>query len=54
MFWPQAIKMTQSVDDTSLPFDGSQSSLQTALNTLEISGSLLGLNMNIKKIKFYG
>ena len=45
----QALKMTQFADDTTLLLDGSQSSLQTALNIMELFGSLSGLKMNTKK-----
>ena len=37
------IKLTQFVDDTTLILDGSQHSLESALNTLEIFGDYSGL-----------
>ena len=43
--------MTQFTDDTTLLLDGSQKSLQTALNILELFGSLSGLKMNTEKTK---
>ena len=47
----QALKMTQFADDTTLLLDGSQSSLETALNIMELFGSLSGLKMNTEKTK---
>ena len=44
-------KLTQFADDTTLLTDGSQVSLQTALNILEILGSMSGLKMNTQKTK---
>ena len=44
-------KITQFADDTTLILNGSQYSLQSALNTLEIYGNLSGLKMNKKKLK---
>ena len=44
-------KLTQFVDDTTLLLDGSQHSLQSALNTLEIYGTMSGLKMNKEKTK---
>ena len=44
-------KLTQCADDTTLILDGSQHSLQSALNTLEIYGNLSGLKMNKEKTK---
>ena len=44
-------KITQFADDTTLILDGSQHSLQAALDTLEIYGNLSGLKMNIEKTK---
>ena len=41
--------MTQFADDTTLILNSSQSSLQTALNTIEIFGSFSGLHMNTNK-----
>ena len=43
--------MTQFADDTTMLLDGSQSSLQATLNTLEIFGSMSGLKMNTDKTK---
>ena len=47
----QALKMTQFAVDTTLLLDGSQSSLQTPLNIMELFGSLSGLKMNTEKTK---
>ena len=44
-------KLTQFADDTTLMLDGSQHSLQSALNTLEIYGDISGLKMNKEKTK---
>ena len=44
-------KASQFADDTTLTLDGSQKSLQAALNTLEIFGSISGLKMNTTKTK---
>ena len=44
-------KLTQFADDTTLTLDGSQHSLQLALNTLEVFGSISGLKMNKEKTK---
>ena len=44
-------KISQFADDTTLLLDGSQSSLQAALNTLEIYGCYSGLKMNKEKTK---
>ena len=44
-------KMTQFADDTTLLLDGSQISLTSSLNTLEVFGSLSGLKMNSDKTK---
>ena len=44
-------KLTQFADDTTLMLDGRQHSLQAALNTLEIFGSISGLKMNRDKTK---
>ena len=44
-------KLTHFTDDTTLIMDGSQGSLQAALNTLEIFGSISGLNLNKDKTK---
>ena len=45
------IKLTQFADDTTLILDGSQHSLESALNTLEIFGDYSGLKMNMEKTK---
>ena len=45
------IKLTQFADDTTLILDGSQYSLESALNTLEIFGDYSGLKMNMEKTK---
>ena len=47
-------KISQFADDTTLLLDGSQGSLQAALNTLETYGSYSGLKMNKEKQKLYG
>ena len=44
-------KLVQFADDTTLMLDGTLHSLQSALNTLEIFGSLSGLRMNKDKTK---
>ena len=44
-------KLTQFADDTTLMLDGSQHSLQAALNILEIFGNMSGLCMNKDKTK---
>ena len=44
-------KLTQFADDTTLILDGSQHSLQSALNTLKIYGNISGLKMNKEKTK---
>ena len=44
-------KITQFADDTTLILDGSKSSLEAALNTLELFGSLSGLLMNSDETK---
>ena len=44
-------KLTQFADDTTLLKEGSQDSLQTALNILEIFDSMSGLKMNTLKTK---
>ena len=44
-------KLTQFADDTTLILDGSQHSLQSALNTLEIYRNISGLKMNKEKTK---
>ena len=43
--------LTQFADDTTLFLDGSQRSLQAALNVLEIYGTISGLRMNTEKTK---
>ena len=45
------IKVSQFADDTSLLLDGSNSSLQAAMNVLEIFGSLSGLKINSEKTR---
>ena len=44
-------KLTQFADDTTLILDGTQNSLQAALNTLEVFGDISGLKMNKDKTK---
>ena len=48
------IKLTQFADDTTVILDGSQKSLQATLNTLEIFGSISGLEVNKDKTNLYG
>ena len=50
-FGQTEFKLTQFADDTTLILDGSQHSLQTALNVLEIFGNISGLRMNMDKTK---
>ena len=50
-FGDQHIKMTQFADDTTLILDGTQCSLEAALNILEIFGNYSGLKMNMEKTK---
>ena len=45
------IQLTQFADDTTLILDGSQHSLESALNTLEIFGDYSGMKMNMEKTK---
>ena len=47
----QQYKISQFADDTTLFLDGTKDSLEAALNTLEIFGSLLGLVVNKDKTK---
>ena len=47
-----SLKVTMFADDTTLMLDGSQHSLQTALNVLEVFGDFSGLRMNREKTKF--
>ena len=51
IFGNEEVKMSQFADDTTLTLDGTQKSLQAALNTLEIFGSFSGLRMNKSKTK---
>ena len=44
-------KLAQFADDTTLILDGTTNSLQAALNTLEIYGTLSGLKVNSEKTK---
>ena len=44
-------KLTQFADDTTLILDGSATSLQSAMNILEIFGELSGLKVNCEKTK---
>ena len=44
-------KCTQFADDTTLILDGTQQTLVSALNTLEIFGSISGLKMNTDKTR---
>ena len=46
-----SIKITQFADDTTFILDGSQHSLEAALNMLEIFGNFSGLKMNMEKTK---
>ena len=45
----EEIKLSQFADDTTLILDGSQRSLEAALNTIEIFGTYSGLKMNTTK-----
>ena len=47
------LKISQFTDDTRLTLDGSQVSLQAALNTLETYGTYSCLKMNKKKTKVF-
>ena len=47
----QQYKISQFADDTTLFLDGTRSSLEAALNTLEVFGSLSGLVVNKDKTK---
>ena len=47
----QTYKLTQFADDTTILLDGNTSSLQAALNILEVFGSLSGLKVNAEKTK---
>ena len=49
LFYTEQIKLTQFADDTTLILDGSDHSLQSALNVLEIFGNFSGLKMNMEK-----
>ena len=51
LFVDKEIKLCQFADDTTLILDGSQESLEAALNTIEIFGSVSGLKMNTTKTK---
>ena len=44
-------RLTQFADDATLILDSSQSSLQAALNTIEVFGSYSGLKINKSKTK---
>ena len=44
-------KISQFADDTTLILDGSRESMVAALNTLELFGSISGLNINTDKTK---
>ena len=50
-FGNEEVKASMFADDTTLTLDGTQRSLQAALNTLEIFGSFSGLKMNMTKTK---
>ena len=45
------IKITQFADDTTIMLNGTQDSLQAALNVLEIFGNISGLRVNTEKPK---
>ena len=47
----QTYKLTQFADDTTILLDGNTSSLQAALNILEVFGLLSGLKVNAEKTK---
>ena len=51
LFIGKEIKLCQFADDTTLILDGSKESLEAALNTIEIFGSVSGLKMNTTKTK---
>ena len=44
-------KITQFADDTTIIMDGFRDSLEAALNTIEMFGSMSGLKMNTSKTK---
>ena len=50
----QQYKISQFADDTTLFLDGTKNSLEAALNTLEIFGSLSGLLVNKDKTNLFG
>ena len=50
-FGNNEIKMSQFVDHITIILDGTQRSLQAALNTIEVFGSFSGLRMNKSKTK---
>lgn len=47
----QEYKLSQFADDTTMLLDGSRRSLEAALNTLEVFGSMSGLKVNTEKTK---
>ena len=47
-------RFTQFADDMTLILDGSQSSLQAALNTIEVFGSFSGLKKSKTKLVWIG
>ena len=47
----QEYKLAQFADDTTILLDGTQISIQSTLNTLEIFGTISGLKMNTDKTK---
>ena len=47
----EVYKITQFADDTTLILDGSERSLLSALNTIQIFGTVSGLKMNNSKTK---
>ena len=51
IFVDKEIKLCQFADDTTLILDGSKNSLDAALNTIEVFGSVSGLKMNTTKTK---
>ena len=51
LYIDKQIKLCQFADDTTIILDGSKESLEAALNTIEIFGSISGLKMNTSKTK---
>ena len=49
MIRQKEIKITQFADDTTIILNGTEDSLQAALNILEIFGNISGLRVNTEK-----